>query len=69
MIGKLYGIDYSTYVTGGINNMKLRCTGSNTIFFYTESEMLEALVELKEDYTVGEIVPFVTPIIREEYQI
>jgi len=41
----------------------------NTLLFTTESEMLEALEELKADHTVGVIKPFVSIINREEYEI
>jgi hypothetical protein len=69
MISKLLGIDYDTYCCGGIGNVKLVHTGENTIFFYTESEMLKTLADLKKDHTVGNILVFVTPINRMDYKI
>ncbi|MED3562346.1 hypothetical protein [Bacillus xiapuensis] len=68
-MNKLYGIDYNFYATGGIGNQKLMKMGCKTIFFYTESEMLKVFAELKEDYAVGEIKPFITDINRIEYNI
>lgn len=68
-MNRLYGIDYNLYATGGIGNQKLMKMGSKTIFFYTESEMLKILAELKENYSVGEINPFITDINRVEYKI
>jgi hypothetical protein len=68
-MNKLYGIDYNFYATGGIGNQKLMKMGSKTIFFYTESEMLKVLAELKDDYSVGEIRPFITDINRVDYKI
>jgi len=69
MKDKLYGIDYNIYVCGGIGTAKIMKTGCNTVLFYTESEMLKMLAELKKDNMVGEIKVFVTPICRMEYRI
>jgi hypothetical protein len=70
MLTKLYGIDFNKYICGGIGNAKLGKIGNETILFYTESEMLKALAELKESgNTVGEINVFTTPIVRTEYEI
>jgi len=69
IIDKIYGIDYSIYVCGGIGKPKIKKIGENTLLFCTESEMLKALAELKADHTVGEIKPFVSTINREEYKI
>lgn len=67
---KLYGIDYNTYACGGIGNQKLRFMGRKTLLFYSESEMLNMIADLKKESTVGEIKPFVTYIInKEEYKI
>jgi hypothetical protein len=68
-MNNLYGIDYNFYACGGIGNPKLMKMGSKTVFFYTESEMLKVIAELKEDHTVGEIKPFITDINRMEYKI
>ena len=68
-IDKIYGIDYNVYVCGGIGNPKIKKIGENTLLFYTESEMLKTLAELKEDRTVGEIKVFTSTLNREEYKI
>lgn len=66
---RLYGIDYNQYATGGIGNQKLMLMGNKTLLFYTESEMLNMLAELKKNYGAGEIEPFTTPIVKEKYVI
>jgi len=63
---KLYGTDYNTYACGGIGNCKLRHSGSKTVLFYSEIEMLNMVAELKKESTVGEIKPFVTYITNKE---
>ena len=68
IIDKIYGIDYSIYVCGGIGKPKIKKIGENTLLFCTESEMLKALAELKAYRTVGEIKPFISTINREEYK-
>lgn len=68
-MNKLYGIDYNTYVCGGIGNYKLNIADSKTVFFYTESDMLRKVAELKEDYSIGEIRPFITEVKRTEYKL
>jgi hypothetical protein len=68
-MNKLYGIDYNIYVCGGIGNYKLQIADSKTVFFYTESEMLRQIAELKENCSVGEIKPFITEIKRVEYKL
>ena len=63
---KLYGLDYNMYVCGGIGNRKFQLMGSETLLFYSESEMLDAVAKLKSDCTIGEIKPFVTYITKKE---
>ena len=41
IIDKIYGIDYSIYVCGGIGKPKIKKIGENTLLFCTESEMLK----------------------------
>lgn len=69
MLSIIYGIDYNTYVCGGIRDTKLVLLGSKTVLFYKESEMLTELVKLKEDHCVGEIKVFISPIVRSEYSV
>jgi hypothetical protein len=69
MIDKLYGIDYNTYICGGIGDVKLYQMGSKTVFFYNEKEMLKVLADLKSDHTIGQIKVFVTSINRMPYEI
>lgn len=69
MINKLYGIDYNTYMCGGIGDKKLAHMGDETVLFDNEPEMLEILAKLKKDYTVGEIKVFTTKINRESYNV
>lgn len=68
-MNKLYGIDYNVYVCGGIGNHKLQLWDKETVIFYTESEMLRKVAELKENSSVGEIKPFITSIDRVEYKL
>ncbi|PLR99562.1 hypothetical protein [Bacillus sp. T33-2] len=68
-MNKLYGIDYNVYVCGGIGDQKLQIADRKTVFFYTESEMLRNIAELKENYSIGEIKPFSTNVTRDEYKI
>ena len=68
-MNKLYGIDYNTYVCGGIGTTKLMKISCETLLFYTEYEMLKALAELKKENTIGEIKVFITPINRMEYKL
>jgi hypothetical protein len=68
-LSTLFGIDYDTYYCGGIGN-KIRIPhGKNTVIFYTESDMLKTLADLKKDYTVDIISVFTTPISRIDYKI
>jgi hypothetical protein len=69
MLSQLYGIDYDTYYCGGIGNVKLKHAGKKTVLFYTESDMLKTLADLKKDYTVDNISVFITPINRMDYKI
>lgn len=68
-MNKLYGIDYNFYACGGIGNNKLQLMGRKSVIFYTESEMLKMVADLKEDRSIGEIKPFITDINRVEYRI
>lgn len=68
-MNKLYGVDYNIYVTGGIGNPKLALHRNETVIFYTESEMLREVAKLKENYSIGEIRPFVTDIKRVDYSL
>ncbi len=68
-MNKLYGIDYNIYVCGGIGNYKLQIADSKTVFFYTESEMLRKVAELKENNSIGEIKPFITEVKKIEYKL
>lgn len=72
IITSLYGIDYTLYGCGGRGNSRLFIYGKTTSLFPKESDMLKELARLKElekSNNVGDISVFVTPIIREEYQI
>lgn len=67
---KLYGVDFKEYVCGGIGNCKLSLVGSETLLFYSESEMLKKVAELKNNNCIGEIKPFITHIVnKEKYEI
>lgn len=68
-INKIYGIDYNTYVAGGIGNRKLQKWGEETELFISEKEMLKTLGELKEDCRTGEEVPFVAELVRKDYAL
>lgn len=69
MLNKLYGIDYETYICGGIGSQKLIKDNDKTELFYNESKMLLRLSELKESHCVDNIELFTTSIIRQEYRI
>lgn len=69
MVNKLYGIDYNKYVCGGIGSPKLALYGSDRELFYSESEMLKRLSELKSDITCGDFGVFITNIVKEKYEI
>jgi hypothetical protein len=69
MKDKLYGIDYNIYACGGIGTAKIMRIDSETVLFYTESEMLKALADLKKENMIGEIKVFITPICRMDYRI
>ena len=68
MITKLYGIDFTVFVCGGLGN-KLCPFSQETMFYNSETEMLKSLIKLKEDKTVGNISLFTTTINRKEYKI
>lgn len=68
-MNRLYGIDYNIYACGGIGNQKLQIADRKTTIFYTESEMLKMVAELKQNKSIGEIKPFITDINRIEYRI
>lgn len=65
----LYGIDYNNYVCGGMGWKKLAVLSSLTEVFYTESQMLERLSELKEENAFGDFKLFTTEINRDEYTL
>ncbi len=69
MLRKLYGIDYNTYACGGIGDKKIAKLNTETTLFLTETDMLKALIELKENHCVGEVRPFTTEINREQYRL
>jgi len=68
-IEKLYGIDYNTYVCGGIGMKKLMPLGEVRELFYTESEMLKRLSELKANCYCNKFELFTTEIVKEKYNI
>lgn len=68
-INKLYGIDYNTYSYGGIGSPKLVLLSKETEFFETESDMLKAIIRLKEKNNVDGITPFTTKINRVKYEL
>jgi hypothetical protein len=69
MINQLYGIDYNTYACGGRGNVKLALSSREIAFYETEAEMLKALINLKEDKSVGEIRPFIAELNRIKYEM
>jgi hypothetical protein len=68
-INKLYGIDYNTYAYGGMGSPKLVLLSKETEFFQTESDMLKAIIRLKEKNDIDGIIPFTTEINRVKYEI
>lgn len=67
---KLYGIDFNRYACGGAGNKKLQIIRSHSLLFHTEVEMLKKILELKEDFTVGEIEPYTAFLaFKEEYRL
>ncbi len=69
MLNKIFGIDYNLYACGSIGGHKLVKMGQETRLFYTVSEMLKMIAELKKDNIVGEIKPFIAKLNREDYRI
>ena len=67
-VNKLYGIDYHTYVCGGIGCAKLMLLGEVRELFYTESEMFR-LSKLKTNNCCDKFELFVTNIVKEKYEI
>ncbi|MCM3109888.1 hypothetical protein [Lederbergia lenta] len=65
----LYGVDYNIYACGGIGNHKLKLMGNRVLYFYAESEMLREVAKLKEDKSIGEIIPFIAQIAKTKYEI
>lgn len=65
----LYGIDYTTYICGGIGLHKIQIQSYETELFYKESDMIKRLAELKEKECVDDIQLFATNIIRDKYKI
>jgi len=65
---KLYGIDYHTYVCGGIGCAKLMPLGEVRELFYTESEMFKRLSELKSNNCFDRFELFTTNIVKEKYE-
>lgn len=65
----IYGIDYITYACGGIGNARLAINSYERELFYTESEMLKRLSELKkEGNLIGDIKLFINNITEKEYK-
>ena len=69
MLNKVYGIDYNTYICGGIGECKLARCKSETILFYSEVEMLKTLVKLKDNKCIGEIELFTSVIGKVKYEV
>ena len=68
-VDKLYGIDYHTYVCGGIDTAKLMPLGEVRELFYSESEMFKRLSELKSNNCCDKFELFTTSIVKEKYKI
>ena len=68
-IKKLYGLDYNRYVCGGIGNAKIKKIGEQRELFYTESEAIKRLSELKEEVVYGDFELFTTKINKKPYKI
>lgn len=69
-IQKVFGIDYSYYAGGGSPSRKLGSSlGDDREMFFTETDMMERALELKENYLIGDIELFTTNIIKEEYEL
>lgn len=72
VVEKLYGIDYTTYICGGIGNARLNSYSKERELFYTEAEMLKRLSELKKEEirnVVGDFELFTATINKQEYKL